>query len=140
MNALDFLRQYEKLTFTIEANQEKIIWLQEKATKATIQEISERVQTSGTSDPVGIAVAGYIDLQHIVSEENRQCHAAKDEIEKVLKCLPTAEYKVLYKHFVECKELYIIADEMGKSYSWTSKTKRRALKHVQEILDEREKR
>ena len=140
MNALDFLRQYEKLSFTIEANQEKIIWLQEKATKTTVQGFSERVQSSGSSDPLGDAVAGYTDLQRIVREENRECQVAKEDIEKVLKCLPTAEYKVLYKQFVECKELYIIADEMNKSYSWTSKTKKRALKHVQEILDEREKR
>ena len=140
MNAKKFLYQYEKLKALIDSKEQKIISLKEKAVKITVQSYDEKVQSSGRKDSMAEAVTDYTDLEREVQQEISECQDRQKEIERVLECLPTPEFRVLHKRFIECKELYIIADEMGKSYSWANKTQRRALKHVQEILDEREKR
>lgn len=140
MRAEVFMELYEKMSAMIDTKKLQIIKLKESATKTTVQGFEERVQSSGSKDKIGNAVADYTDKERELQWEVNDCQRVQTEIEKLLECLPTAEYKVLYKRYVECKELYIIADEVNKSYSWVSKNKRKGLKHVQEILDEREKR
>lgn len=139
MNARKYLYQHEKMNALIESKQQKILSLKEKAEKITISGFGEKVQSSGKMDKIAEAVADYTDLEREVEEEIRECMALQDEIEKVLACLPSSEYRVLYKRFIEGKELYIVAAEMGKSYSWANKKQRLALKHIQEILDGRER-
>lgn len=140
MRAEVFMEQYEKMSAMIETKKLQIINLKESATRTTVQGFEERVQSSGSKDKIGNAVADYTDKEHELEWQVNEHQKVQTEIEKLLECLPTAEYKVLYKRYIECKELYIIADEVKKSYSWVSKKKRKGLKHVQEILDEREKR
>ena len=140
MNAERFLEQYEKLSAIVETKQQRIYSLYDRETSITVQSFSERVQSSGSKQKMADATCERLDLKQELENEIVLLEEKRKEIERVLECLPTAEYKVLYKRFIEMKELYIIADEVRKSYSWVSKKKSRGLKHVQEILDEREKR
>lgn len=139
MTALKYLEGYEKANALIEIKTEKIAQLKDKSIVITVQGFSEKVQSSGKMDKMAQAVVDYSDLEEEVQREIETLEQKKAEIEKTLECLPTAEYKVLHKRFIELKELYIIADELGRSYSWVCKKKKIAMRHVQEILNERAK-
>lgn len=140
MNAERFLEQYEKLSAMIETKMQRILNLEDAATSITVQSFMERVQSSGSKERMANAICEKLDLNSEVVLEVITLDEKRREIERVIECLPTHEYRVLYKRFIENKELYIIADELKKSYSWVSKKKKSGLKHVQEILNEREKR
>ena len=91
----------------------------------------EKVKASSCSDPVGVAVTNYVDLERKIIA----LKAEKKEAESILEQLNPNEYDVLYKFFILEFRNYEIADDLNKSESYIEKTKNKALKKLQNILD-----
>lgn len=131
MRAEEYLQQIKKLEVMIKnKTAEKKRWVSIAESCGNYTD-SERVQTTGNPHKVSDAIATYIDLE---TEINR-LKAERNEIIKTIESLPTLEYDVLHKIYVQDWSLTEIADIYDKSYSWATKVKSRALSLVQAILD-----
>ena len=95
--------------------------------------IGERVQSSKNLQKMPDAVGAYMEVEKRIKALKRE----RQEIIDTIRTLPTNEYKVLYKLYVKDFLLKELPDEFEKSYDWVKKTKRKAMEHLQEILDER---
>lgn len=99
----------------------------------------ERVQTSGNQQKMESAVCKYIDIEKEIDAAIDKLIDTKKDIISVIEQLPAVEYDFLHKVYVQYIELDEIAILYDKSYSWATTIHGNALKHVKEILDEREK-
>jgi DNA-directed RNA polymerase specialized sigma subunit len=97
----------------------------------------ERVQSSGNKQKMASAVERYIDMQKEIDADIDRLVDKKKEVIKTIEVLPTAEYDVLHKYYVQGMDFYEVASAMGKSYSWATSVHGRALAHLQRVLDER---
>ena len=96
--------------------------------------VGERVQSSRNLHRGADAIGNYIDIESEIKALRERRQEMIDTIEK----LPCDEYKVIYKIFVEGYMLKEIPSLFDKSYDWAKKTKRDALRNLQEILDKKE--
>ena len=96
--------------------------------------VGERVQSSRNLHRGADAIGNYIDIESEIKALREQRQEMIDTIEK----LPCDEYKVIYKIFVEGYMLKEIPSLFDKSYDWAKKTKRDALRNLQDILDKKE--
>lgn len=95
--------------------------------------VGERVQSSRNLHRGADAIGNYIDIESEIKALREQRQGMIDTIEK----LPCDEYKVIYKIFVEGYMLKEIPSLFDKSYDWAKKTKRDALRNLQDILDKK---
>jgi DNA-directed RNA polymerase specialized sigma subunit len=97
--------------------------------------IGERVQSSKNLQKMPDAVGAYMEVEKRIKALKRE----RQEIIDTIRTLPTNEYKILYKLFVKEPAFLLkeLPDEFGMSYDWVKKTKRKALEHLQAILDEK---
>lgn len=94
----------------------------------------DRVQSTKTSHPMESKVMEAIKIDEEI--DNLKSEIA--EIISTIQLLPTDEYDVLHKVYVQhmpIKGVYI----ESKSYSWVKSTHKKALEDLQKILDNREK-
>lgn len=138
MRAKDFLRQIQKLDAMIknkiiEAEQWKAI-----ASGKTAQMGGERVQSSSSQQKMADAIARYVDMEDEINRCIDRLIDAKKEVIGVIEQLEAVEYDLLHMVYVQNLTLYDAADRFDKSYSWVTTIHGKALKEVQEILDERE--
>lgn len=96
--------------------------------------IGERVQSSRNLQKMPDAVGVYMEVEKRINTLKRE----RAEIIETIRSLPTNEYKILYKLYVKDFLLKELPEQFDKSYDWVKKTKRKALEHLQTILDERE--
>ena len=99
--------------------------------------IGERVQSSRNLQKMPDAVGVYMEVEKRINALKRE----RAEILETIRSLPANEYKILYKLFVKEPALQVkqLPSVFGMSYDWAKKTKRKALEHLQVILDERGK-
>ena len=95
-----------------------------------------KVQSSGSKDKMASAVEVCVDVE---DEILREVICLRDEKKKVTQTIeklysPT-EYDVLHLRFIQYKTLQDIADQYGKDYGWAKVTCKRAVGHVQAILN-----
>ena len=95
----------------------------------------ERVQTSTGAGAMTGTVEKYVDIDRQIAGYTRKIQ----EIIRTIEMLDHDEYDVLHKRYIQDMTLREVAYRRKKSYSATAKTHRNALKHLQEILDRREK-
>ena len=137
MNAKDFLRQPEKLDRMIE---NKLIEKQQWKTIAmgtSSHSDGERVQSSGSQQKMADAIARYVDIEAEIDGCIDTLVETKKEVISVIERLNTTEYDILHKVYVQYKSLYEVAELYDKTYSWVTTVHGRALKNVQEILDQK---
>lgn len=96
---------------------------------------TDKVQSSGGNQKLPSALDNYISMKHEIGEDIKRLSDAKREIISNIEQLPPNEYEVIYKRYVELKSYNIIADEMGKSYSWCTTVHGRALQCLKRILE-----
>ena len=82
------------------------------------------------------AVCSYVDSQAVLVEMAEELTRKRRELIATIEKLPVAEYDLLYRRYVQGKDLYTIADELGKSYSSVTTLHGRALANVQKIINE----
>jgi DNA-directed RNA polymerase specialized sigma subunit len=137
--AKDFLQQLKKLDKLIENKLiEKEQW-KAIATGTTAQMGGERVQSSGSKQRMADAIDKYIDIEKEIDDCIDNLIDAKKGVISVIEQLNATEYDLLHKVYVQGVTLFDVAEMCGKTYSWVTTIHGRALKKVENILDEREK-
>ena len=139
MKAKDYLRQLQKLDKLIENKlAEKEQW-KAMATSTTQQLTADRVQTSGNPQKMADAVCKIIEIEaELNAFVDRLIDTKRDVISTIERLNPT-EYDLLHKVYVQYFTFDDVAIKMNKSYSWVTTVHGRALKSVQNMLDERQK-
>ena len=134
MNAHDYLMQISELDELIKSKVMYIGKLKNEAQGTSVKFEGERVQSSGSKQKMANTVVKYV---HIEQGELQELRERRREIIKTMSMLPTLEYGVLFKYYVLGYKLQKIADAYEKSYPWAKDKRRKALKLLQKILDER---
>ena len=96
----------------------------------------ERIKSSGISDKMADAVCNYVDIEEAYKLEIGELAAERRDILSTIEKLPPQEYIVIYKRYVEHKQMQEIAIEMCRSRGWVTGTHGKALEDLQAILDE----
>ena len=106
----EYLGRIEKINELIsgiydEIEQWKTIAAKTTATVKTVKignekHVVEKVQSSGSSDPMGDAVCEYTDLEAELEAEKGRLITEKQEIISTIKILPAREYKLLRLMYV----------------------------------------
>lgn len=139
MKAKEYLQQVGKLNRLIENKTiEREQWRSMATSTGTFSD-GERVQSSGSKQKMEDAVIRYADLER---EINRCIDAfvnARQDVIRTIEQLPTTEYDILHKIYIQGKLLEDVADIYDRTYSWATTVHGRALKAVQDILDRKEK-
>lgn len=135
MKAKAYLQQVTKLDKLIENKLiEKEQW-KSIAMGTSVSNDGERVQSSGNQQKMEDAVCRYIVIEEEIDRIIDELIATKQDVIRTIEQLPTVEYDLLHKVYIQGKTFEDIACD--KSYSWVTTTHGRALKMVQNILDER---
>lgn len=93
--------------------------------------IAERVQTTRNLQRGSDAIAEYLGIEEEIKELEKKRQSIIDTLEK----LPFYEYTILYMIYVDGYMVKEIPSCFDKSYEWVKKTKRKAIKRLQNILD-----
>ncbi len=91
----------------------------------------ERVQSSRNLHRGADAIGNYIDIEREIADLKRK----RQEIINTIERLPSTEYDLIYKLYVEDYSMKEIAYIKKKSYDWVKFKKKYALMLVQAMLD-----
>lgn len=91
----------------------------------------ERVQSSRNLHRGADAIGNYIDIEREISALKRE----RQEIINTIERLPSTEYDLIYKLYVEDYSMKELAYSKKKSYDWVKFKKKRALMLIQSMLD-----
>lgn len=135
-----FLESVERIDIELENKLiEKQQW-HDLALKITASMDGVRVQSSSAKDSMGMAVSRCVDAEAEIDREVERLVARKKEVTQTIEQLYSPiEYDVLHKRFIQHKTLQEIADYYNKDYEWAKDTSKRAVGHVQAILNKKEK-
>jgi DNA-directed RNA polymerase specialized sigma24 family protein len=95
--------------------------------------LGERVQSSRNLHRGSDAIDTYIDLEREINALKQERQRIIDTIEQ----LPSAEYDVIYKLYVEDYTLKEVAYHFQKSYEWAKYKRKHGIELVQVLLDKR---
>jgi len=139
LKAKEYLKQLQKLDKLIENKlAEKERW-KCIATTTTAPLGGERVQSSGNPQKMADAVCRYIELESEINACIDRIVDQRQEIISTIEMLDVKEYDLLHKVYVQHFTLQDVATALDKSYTWVTTMHGTALKSVQRILDERER-
>lgn len=138
MRAKDFLSQLKKLDRMIVNKRIEICQLKKLASNSAGEMTGERVQSTPNPQRMGNAIAHYVDLEREIYQHIHQLIETRRDVISVIEQLNATEYDILHKLYVQNITLQDIATIYERRYEWATTNHGRALKHVQEILDERE--
>lgn len=96
--------------------------------------VDERVQTTRNLQRGSDAIIEYISIEGEIKALKKKRQGIIDTIQS----LPYYEHKILYAIYVDGYMLKELPSMFDKSYDWAKKTKRKALDHVQQIIDKKE--
>jgi RNase H-fold protein (predicted Holliday junction resolvase) len=140
LKAQDFLRQVRKLDLQITNKLIEQQQWKDIALGITANMDGERVQSSGSKSKMANAVEKCVDMEtEIDSLIDKLIDVKKEVIQTIERLDSPTEYDVLHRRYIQFLSLQEIADHYRKDYGWATTTHGRALKSLQEILDEREK-
>lgn len=132
-----FLQDIKSYEIAIHNKRIELKQAEELATSITAPTDREAVQTSNISDKVGECAAKVADL---IAEIEEAIIIYLDEKSKRIKVIDSVrlqsatQYDLLFKHYVEYKELTDIAPELKLSYPYVLELHREALIKVAKIL------
>ncbi len=135
MEAKRYLSQIRKLDKLIENKLHEAERWRQIATGTTQQTDSERVQSGGSKHKMEDAICRYLSAEDEVNDAINSLVSLKQEIIHDIEQLSINEYDVLHKKYVQFKELYEIAVEVDKSYSWVKAVHGSGLANLQKILN-----
>lgn len=138
MKAKEFLNQPRKLDVLIKNKLIEIEQWKGIAFSSTAQQNGERVQSSGSQQKMADAIDRYVDYENELNRQIDELIDTKRDVLAVIEQLDTIEYDLLHKVYVQFLTLSEVAVMFDRSYSNITTIHGRALKKVQDILDERE--
>lgn len=130
----EYLERVSKLDTLINNKLIEVDQLYSLLTSVSVAADADRVQTSGDKDKIGNIVPKIVELK---DEINRLIDSYVDEkqaIIQVIEMLPTLEYDVLHKIYIQDKSLQTVADEIGYSLRSVTNVKQRALLNLQKFI------
>lgn len=147
MRAFDYLDQVKILDSLIMnkiAEQEQLREMAEKITQAN----DGMPHATGVSDKIGNAVAGLVDLSNEIAVLVATFKGILQDVTKTIEMLPEEQYRVIHCKFVlKRKELgnhrswyhswEEVAEIVGYSESQVYRIKKKAMRNLQRILDEK---
>lgn len=137
MNARDFLQQPKKLDMMIVNKLAEQRQWRDVALGITANMEGERVQSAGSQSRMADAVEKCVDMEaEINSLVDKLIDTKKEVIQTIEKLDSPVEYDVLHRRYIQYISLQDIADHYHKDYGWATTVHGRALKSLQEILDE----
>ncbi len=141
MNVVEWLERIELLDELIKSKQLEYDEAFELATNTTAKAPDGMPfsKSGQVSDKVG---NGAVDLVALAKEKLRLIDTytkAKEEVIGILKQLSAKEYKVLYRKYVLYMTWEDVARDINYSYTQVWRIKKKALKHLAELLREKEK-
>ena len=133
MNAEKYLKQIKKYDYII-ANKVKEYqhWV-DVADGMGGCSMGDKVQSQRNLHKGSDAIAKYIDIE----SEIKELRWKRQGILNTLQQLDPIEYEVLYKFYLEDLMVKELCGIFNKSYTWVKDTKRKALRHLQEIIDKK---
>ena len=131
MTAVDYLKQIKRYDYIIANKTKEYKRYVEDAEGMGGYSMGERVKSSRNLHKGADAISNYIDLEREIKELKRK----RQEIIDVVQKLSPIEYDILYKLYVDEYVMKELASEYHKSYTWVKEKKRKALGHLQDILD-----
>lgn len=145
MQAYEYLNQAKRLDALIENKREEERELRALATSITANG-EGMPRATGVSDKVGNTVLKIIEVQEQTNAAIDKYVDTKQDIVKHLEMLPPKQYQVLYWLYIKKREHRIagqkwyytwseVAENLGCSEENIRKTRRRAIKNLQKILD-----
>lgn len=138
VEAKEFLKQPERLDLRIKNKLiEKQQW-KDIALGITANMDGERVQSSSNSkSKMADAVIKLVDMEAEIDSLVDELIDTKKKVIQTIEMLDSAtEYNVLHMRYIQYLSLQEIADHYNRDYGWATTTHGRALKSVQNILDE----
>ena len=136
MKAKEFLLQIKKLDKMIENKMIEVQQWKDIASSTTVSLSGDRVQSSHNPHKIADAIGRYIDIETEIKRDIDSLVKTKKEVIGVIEQLNATEYDILHKIYVQ----YLTFDEVSvacqHSRSWATTIHGRALKHVQNILDQ----
>ena len=136
MDAREYLGIIEKNECIIANKQiEKEYWLG-IATGTTSKMGGERVQSSGSKNPMACQVVEAVTID----EEIAMLKAEIAEVIATLQKLSVSDYNFLHKVYVQHLSLKEVQEMMKKSYSWATSKHNEAIRNLQKILDGKKER
>lgn len=136
--AQTFLERVEKVDTIVENKLIEQRQWRDLAMSITANMGGERVQSSGTKSKMAIAVERCVDMEDEIAEAVDRLIEEKQKVVKTIEKLysPT-EYKILHLRYIQHIRLKDIAEMLNREYTWVTTTHGRALKSVQNILDQK---
>lgn len=118
MKAKEYLKQVELLDVKIRQKKIELAGLKEDATCTGAFDYSaEKVQTSAKADSMSNKVAKYVDLEKEIHEDIERFTELKHKVIGQIHMLDDPKYiNVLFKKYIEYKDLKEIAKELDYSY------------------------
>ena len=132
MTAEQYLSQIELIDTTIAIKRKEYARLVNRADSVGGLSLGERVQSTRNLQRGADTICEYIDIER----ELQALQARKKAILDTIGRLPSKEYRILYRVYFEGAMIKELPSEFKKSYSWVLLMKRKALEHLQDILDE----
>jgi hypothetical protein len=135
-----FLEQVERLDVQIKNKMiEKQQW-KDIALGITANTDGERVQSSGAKSKMADAIIKCVDMEAEIDRLiDNLVDTKRDVLQTIEQLYSPTEYNVLHMRFIQYKTLQEIADHYGRDYEWAKLTCKRGCKHVQVILNRKEK-
>ena len=97
----------------------------------------EKVQSSGSQQKMANAVIKCVDMEtEIDSLIDELVNTKKKVIATIEKLYSPIEYDILHKRYIQSMTLEAISDSYKRTYTWATTLHGRALKNLQNILDE----
>lgn len=138
MKAKEYMQQLERIKVKIENYKDRLATLKEIAISISVPYGSERVQTSRNGSKIENSVSEYIDMEKKLQDDIVKLLKTRVEILNTIEELPANEYDFLYKRYFKEMSYNDIADFNERNYGWAMWMQKKALDHLQEILDNRE--
>ena len=137
MKAKEYMREVAKIDKMIKNKMIEVQQWKNIATTCAIN-MGEKVQTSKKPDPMADAVCEYTDLENEIRKDIDELTEKKMSISHTIEKLQIEEYDILHIIYIQGRSLKEAAAIGKRGYSFTANLHGRALKHLQDILDERE--
>lgn len=131
MTAEQYLDRIKKIDAMIKNKQREHWRWEEVADGMGGASDGERVQASRNLRRSADAIGNYIDLEREIDALKQERHTIIQTIEQ----LPSTEYDLIHKFYVQDYTMKELAYHFGKSYDWVKAKKRRALMMVQTLID-----
>lgn len=130
MTAKEYLSEVQRLQTIIEQKQQRIKEIRESASSVrAVRYDLEKVQGGGHSDRIGDSVAKIVDLEtEVESDIVNLAYRHHEIIGQIHKLDNPKHIKILYKRYIEGKDLQTIADEIDFTYQYVLVLHGKALK------------